>query len=58
MKNILLALSLLATMTLSAQPRGPQKGMEFEYPDAHDPVAAFCDGRLLQAWASCRPLIS
>ena len=45
MKNILLALSLLATLTLSAQPRGPQKGMEFEYPDAHDPVAAFCDGR-------------
>ena len=45
MKNILLALCLMATITLSAQPRGPQRGTEFEYPDAHDPVAAFCDGR-------------
>ena len=45
MKNILLTLCLLATLTLSAQPRGPQQNVEFEYPDAHDPVAAFCDGR-------------
>ncbi len=35
----------MASITLSAQPGRDMRGMEFEYPDAHDPVAAFCDGR-------------
>lgn len=40
-------ISLLAvSATLFAQPpHRDLRGMEFEYPDAHDPVAAFCDGR-------------
>ncbi len=42
MKKILTIIGLMATILLSAQPQRPT---EFEYPDAHDPVAAFCDGR-------------
>ena len=45
LKKMLVALGLMVSVALSAQPRGPQKGAEFDYPDAHDPVAAFCDGR-------------
>ena len=45
MKQLLISLCLLATLTLSAQQRRSQEAVEFEYPDAHDPVAAFCDGR-------------
>lgn len=46
MRRIILyfALACLSASTLAAQP-GPSRGSEFEYPDAHDPVAAFCDGR-------------
>ena len=46
MRRIILyfALTCLSASTLAAQP-GPSRGSEFEYPDAHDPVAAFCDGR-------------
>ncbi len=42
MKIKLILIGLLAAIALSAQ---PQRATEFEYPDAHDPVAAFCDGR-------------
>lgn len=45
MKRILFLAGLLAALTLSAQPRGPVPGTVVENPDAHDPVAAFCDGR-------------
>ena len=45
LKKTLVALGLLAVLTLSAQPRGPVRGTVVENPDAHDPVAAFCDGR-------------
>ena len=45
MKQILISLFIFMSLALSAQSRGPQRGTEFEYPDAHDPVAAFCDGR-------------
>lgn len=45
LKRILVAAGLLAALTLSAQPRGPVRGTLVEDPDAHDPVAAFCDGR-------------
>ena len=38
-KKTLLVLGLLATVTLSAQRRGPLPGTIVEYPDAHDPVA-------------------
>ena len=42
-KNLLLcAAALLIGASLMA--RSPES-VEFEYPDAHDPVAAFCDGR-------------
>ena len=42
-KNFLIcATALLLGASLMA--RNPESG-EFEYPDAHDPVAAFCDGR-------------
>ena len=42
-KNFLIcAAALLLGASLMA--RNPESG-EFEYPDAHDPVAAFCDGR-------------
>lgn len=42
-KNFLLcAAALLIGASLMA--RSPES-VEFEYPDAHDPVAAFCDGR-------------
>ena len=44
-KKVFVLLGLLATLTLSAQPRGPRRGTVVENPDAHDPVAAFCDGR-------------
>lgn len=46
MRRIILyfALTCLSASTLAAQP-GPSRGSEFEYPDAHDPVAALCDGR-------------
>ena len=45
LKRILVLTGLLAALTLSAQPRGPRRGTVVENPDAHDPVAAFCDGR-------------
>ena len=45
MKKYLLVLGLLVAETLSAQPRGPLPGTVVEYPDAHDSVVAFCDGR-------------
>ena len=45
LKKVFAALGLLAAMTLSAQPRGPGPGTLVEDPDAHDPVAAYCDGR-------------
>lgn len=41
-KNLLLCAALLIGASLMA--RSPES-VEFEYPDAHDPVAAFCDGR-------------
>ena len=41
-KNFLLCAALLIGASLMA--RSPES-VEFEYPDAHDPVAAFCDGR-------------
>lgn len=44
-KKVFVFLGLLAALTLSAQPRGPRRGTVVENPDAHDPVAAFCDGR-------------
>lgn len=46
MKRIILylALACLSAPVLSAQ-NGTSPGNEFKYPDAHDPVAAFCDGR-------------
>ena len=45
LKRILVAAGLLAALTLSAQRPGPAPGTLFPDPDAHDPVAAFCDGR-------------
>lgn len=45
LRILLLAAALLPAAVLSAQPRGPQVGSVVENPDAHDPVAAFCDGR-------------
>ena len=45
LKRILVAAGLLAALTLSAQRPGPAPGTLFSDPDAHDPVAAFCDGR-------------
>ena len=56
MKNILLTLCLLATMTLSAQTRGPQRGTEFEYPDAHSVTDVIMYS--LPVWASCHRQIS
>ena len=44
-KRILPILGLLLSVSLSAQRGGPEPGTVVEYPDAHDPVAAFCDGR-------------
>ena len=44
-KKILPLLGLLVTVSLSAQRFGPEPGTLVEYPDAHDPVVAFCDGR-------------
>ena len=44
-RSLLIVAAFFMAMVASAQPRGPQKGQEFEYPDAHDPVAAYCDGR-------------
>ena len=41
-RNFLICAALLLGASLMA--RNPESG-EFEYPDAHDPVAAFCDGR-------------
>lgn len=45
LKKVFAALGLLTAITLFAQPRGPVPGTLVEDPDAHDPVAAFCDGR-------------
>lgn len=45
LKKLLPILGLLVTVSLSAQRFGPEPGTLVEYPDAHDPVAAFCDGR-------------
>ena len=45
LRKLFVAAGLLAALTLSAQPRGTAAGTLFEDPDAHDPVAAFCDGR-------------
>lgn len=43
-KNLLVSFIIsLTVFYASAQPN--RRGAEFEYPDAHDPVAAFCDGR-------------
>ena len=46
-KKLLLLAGLLVSLTLVAQPRrnANVRGMVVENPDAHDPVAAFCDGR-------------
>lgn len=44
-KTLLLLTSLLVCLGVFAQRPGNNFGMEVEYPDAHDPVAAFCDGR-------------
>ncbi|MBQ9450647.1 MAG: arabinan endo-1,5-alpha-L-arabinosidase [Bacteroidales bacterium] len=43
--SILAVLLILAALPLSAQRRGPAVGSVVTDPDAHDPVAAFCDGR-------------
>lgn len=45
LKRIVFCLALLSAQVLSAQPRGPVPGTVVTDPDAHDPVAAFCDGR-------------
>ena len=44
-KQLLFTLALLASLTLSAPRRGPAVGSVVTDPDAHDPVAAWCDGR-------------
>ena len=44
-KPLLLLITLLAALPLSAQRRGPAVGSVVTDPDAHDPVAAWCDGR-------------
>lgn len=41
---IILSALVLATNILNAQPQGNRTG-EFEYPNAHDPVVAECNGR-------------
>ena len=43
--SILAVLLILAALPLSAQRHGPAVGSVVTDPDAHDPVAAFCDGR-------------
>lgn len=44
-KLFLLSASLFVSFGLSAQRPTITPGTVFEYPDAHDPVAAYCDGR-------------
>ncbi len=44
-KRIAFCFALFSTLGLSAQPWGPAPGTVITDPDAHDPVAAFCDGR-------------
>ena len=45
-KRIMIAMTgILMTAMMSAQPGRPTIGSVVQYPDAHDPVAAFCDGR-------------
>lgn len=45
LKSILVAAGIFAAVIMSAQPGRPQTGSVVQYPDAHDPVAAYCDGR-------------
>lgn len=45
MKKLLLAILVLVPFILQAQPRHASQSREVVYPVAHDPVAAYCDGR-------------